>query len=706
MSIKKLELDLKKKSCAEPFSVKDSSAGVFIEGFANKATVDRGAEMIATDAWELDNYKRNPIILFNHGKDALGGTPVGKATDIRQTDQGLYLKVKMSNSQSPAIKMVRDLVEERILKAFSVGFNPKEAANIDVEGKSVRKITKAELFEVSIVGVPMNQDSLFELSEKSLTTKSFTQLKREILLARKAEAAERVEVLLATSPSRRDVIAAVAKSQKIDVEELLDMLSGEKELPREVELAFPAAIKVADLKQTLEEALSALADGADEAAVATELMTKLEGGDDEEAEPAEEVEPAQSGEAEKEGDGEEKPAPEDEGDEAADAGEAEAPPEDIQRKADFQDCVNATVPKLIQEGMEQDQAVAAAISKCQESGKCNLTQESKMQIFKQFFELMDKNDAFDMPNLLPVLSFKEDAPPAPAPEEEGEDEKEPEQSQDEVDFYQEQVTAFLNKVGDKVTADENPKATFEENLDAAIAELEAEMAAADTEKSADCTDCKSDDEDPEDLEEMGGPGSGPRPGGGRGGKNPKRVFKPIDFKVPGYDYSKKKKTDRQTAVNNRQAEVRLAKCMGQTINQHRRGIVSRVFKKKESGAELRKVLVKTLRGCGAKVKKSWKNVAEQEQANQAPTTPIKTDDSPENFGSPFLEAAKQTNVLLGALINEFQKLSSKLDGISSQSSVPSKEEPPAKGQEDSSETENHAQKRLDSLNQRLKNLGF
>lgn len=517
MSTKRLELDLKKKSCPEAFSVKDSSGGTFIEGFANKATVDRGDEIIKPDAWELDNFKRNPIILFNHGMDTLGGTPVGKATEIRMTDGGLFLKVKMSGSQAPGIKMVRDLVEERILKAFSVGFNPKQTDTVNIDGKDVKQISKAELFEVSIVGVPMNQDSLFDLSAKSLSTKSFHQLKGDILKAKKADAAVAIEEQLGACASRKDAMALVAKAQKLEMIELLDMLAGDKEIPKAVAEAFTAAIKAVDLQQTLQEALASLADGAEEASVMAALLSKLtpdQEDTDEEAAPAKEQDSAEAdageeGETEIEKEAaestEDPPAKEEEGDDAAG--------EDAQRKADFQKCVNEKVPALIQEGMDQDQAVAAAISQCQESGKCQLTPASKQAVFKAYFE----------------------------------------------------------KLGDGETA-------------------------------VDLTDV---------------------------------ALGVIEFKA----------------------------------------------------------------------------VDESTQSEQPPTTAIQTSSSEDSFGSPYLEGQKQTNVLLGALINEIQKLSNKLDGMSQQSSVPLKED--TTGQEDSADTDDnkfaateHAEKRLDSLNQRLKNLGF
>lgn len=518
MKTKKTNANLTKLVCKDAFDVKQASNGVIIEGFANKATVDRGDEIITTDAWELDNFKKNPVILFNHGMDTLGGTPVGKAIEVKQTDDGLFLKVKMSNSQAPGIKMVRDLVEERILKAFSVGFNPKESDVVQADGKSIRKITKAELFEVSIVGVPMNQDSLFELSEKQLTTKSFHQLKADILKARGAEKAAALEELLHDGIDRKSVLSAVAVATGVAQKDLFDMLAGDKEITSEVEAAVTAAVKKADLKEVLEGALAKLAEGADAGEVAEQVVESLtmDGEENEEAGEEEEGEEL-SADSEEEKEGETGKAGDSSGEGAAEGDkeeteDAEESSKADQVKQDFQDCVSGKIPKLLEEGMEQDQAVAVAIAKCQEEGKCALTPEGKQAAYEACFAVLDT---------------------------EGKD------------------WSTLSLAG----------VTFES-----------------------------------------------------------------------------------------------------------------------------------------------KQVDESAQVEQPPTTPIKTEANEENFGSPFLEAAKQTNVLLGALINEIQKLSNKLDGLSSQNSVQSEED--AKDQENSSETdgksasEDHAEKRLEKLNQRLKNLGY
>jgi len=149
------------------FEVKKATKGmIVIEGLANAATVDRMKEIIDPKGWNLDNYKKNPVVLFDHGHDpAFGFMPIGKAIDVRPTDEGLFTKIQISSSKSEKISAVRDLVEEGILKTFSVGFDPKESEK-SADNPDVVIIKKAELIETSIVPIPMNQDSTFSLLKK------------------------------------------------------------------------------------------------------------------------------------------------------------------------------------------------------------------------------------------------------------------------------------------------------------------------------------------------------------------------------------------------------------------------------------------------------------------------------------------------------------------------------------------------------------
>jgi len=139
--------------------------GVVIRGMASTNDFDRAGDTISADAWAkggLRNFEKNPIILFNHDYDR----PIGRATGLKVTDKGLELEAKISKS-APA--NVCELVKEGILGAFSVGFRVKDADYL--EETDGLKIKDAELFEVSVVSVPCNQEATFSLA-KSFDSKA------------------------------------------------------------------------------------------------------------------------------------------------------------------------------------------------------------------------------------------------------------------------------------------------------------------------------------------------------------------------------------------------------------------------------------------------------------------------------------------------------------------------------------------------------
>jgi HK97 family phage prohead protease len=139
-------------------STEGSRGGLVIEGWANKAVVDRGGDLINKEAWNLDNFHKNAMILYNHDRDK----PIGKALKVEPRDEGLYIKARISGSSDPEIAKIRDLIKEGILNTFSVGFDCKRE---EKSASGHNEIKEAELFEVSVVTLPMNQDSTFNVSK-------------------------------------------------------------------------------------------------------------------------------------------------------------------------------------------------------------------------------------------------------------------------------------------------------------------------------------------------------------------------------------------------------------------------------------------------------------------------------------------------------------------------------------------------------------
>ena len=166
----------------------DEDGSVMIRGMASTHDFDRAGDSISSDAWTkggLNNFEKNPIILFNHDYNR----PIGRATGLKTTENGLELTAKISK----AAKDVVDLVKDGVLGAFSVGFRVKDADYL--EETDGLKIKDAELFEVSVVSVPCNQSATFSLAKsfdsmeeyenfkKTFTNSDGAQVQKEITMS-------------------------------------------------------------------------------------------------------------------------------------------------------------------------------------------------------------------------------------------------------------------------------------------------------------------------------------------------------------------------------------------------------------------------------------------------------------------------------------------------------------------------------------------
>jgi len=152
----------------------DDDGGLDIKGSASTDALDRAGDMIESAAWAkggLDNFKNNPVILFNHNYDR----PIGRAKEIGVTENGLELTARISKSAGE----IKDLIKDGVLGAFSVGFKVKDADYIsETDGY---KIKDAELFEVSVVSVPCNQTAVFSLAKSFDSMEEYDKFKKNFI---------------------------------------------------------------------------------------------------------------------------------------------------------------------------------------------------------------------------------------------------------------------------------------------------------------------------------------------------------------------------------------------------------------------------------------------------------------------------------------------------------------------------------------------
>lgn len=121
---------------------------------------DRAGDVVEQTGWQLSAYRRNPVVLYGHDSRAL---PIGRATDVAVIENRLEAEIDLAQpGRVPFVDMVRNLIEERILRAVSVGFRPIRTEPIRDSSGNLKgyRFLEQELVEISIVPVPMNGDAL------------------------------------------------------------------------------------------------------------------------------------------------------------------------------------------------------------------------------------------------------------------------------------------------------------------------------------------------------------------------------------------------------------------------------------------------------------------------------------------------------------------------------------------------------------------
>ena len=149
-------------------TIKDAAGNIIdyknvkLDGYANTFNMDRGGELVIPGSFadHLEEFLSNPILLVDHVRDT--GFAAGQVQSAYEDNIGLKITAMLSNSPSEKMKDIRFKAVERILRTFSIGgiFHGQALGDKVV-------INKVELREVSIVTVPMNKESLFEVKSET-----------------------------------------------------------------------------------------------------------------------------------------------------------------------------------------------------------------------------------------------------------------------------------------------------------------------------------------------------------------------------------------------------------------------------------------------------------------------------------------------------------------------------------------------------------
>jgi HK97 family phage prohead protease len=117
---------------------------------------DRDNDTIAVEGWQLDAYRRNPVVLFGHD---YGSLPIARAVDV-----GVERGVLVATAEFPPSGLYEfadtclGMLKAGFLSACSVGFRPLKLVRNEVRGGL--DFIEQELLEFSVVPVPANPQAL------------------------------------------------------------------------------------------------------------------------------------------------------------------------------------------------------------------------------------------------------------------------------------------------------------------------------------------------------------------------------------------------------------------------------------------------------------------------------------------------------------------------------------------------------------------
>jgi HK97 family phage prohead protease/HK97 family phage major capsid protein len=239
-----------------PFETKSDTEddGLTITGHASTNDEDRMGDVIVSDAWKksgaLANYLKNPVVLAFHDMSQ----PIGKTTSHEVDSKGLKITAKISKTAENIIA----LIKEGILSAFSVGFSIKDADYDHESGIFI--IKELELFEVSVVSIPANQNALFSVEKNFSDPQEYLEFRKQFI--KESEETLMVDTKKDTGNTPIDLAALASQISaqikgdlKAEQKELEDAKRAEKENAERMEATAVTAAEriVKDLREELDK---------------------------------------------------------------------------------------------------------------------------------------------------------------------------------------------------------------------------------------------------------------------------------------------------------------------------------------------------------------------------------------------------------------------------------------------------------------------
>lgn len=136
-----------------------TATGEGLNFILSTSAIDRHGDTVAQTGWKLENYRKNPVVLFGHDQQS---PPVGRAPNILLEGNVLVAKgVQFTPKDlNPFGYMIGEMYRQKFMNAVSVGFLPSKWKENENRGGLAMDFEEQELLEFSAVPVPANPEAL------------------------------------------------------------------------------------------------------------------------------------------------------------------------------------------------------------------------------------------------------------------------------------------------------------------------------------------------------------------------------------------------------------------------------------------------------------------------------------------------------------------------------------------------------------------
>jgi phage head maturation protease len=167
--VKRMSID-----AADDLKFSDDPEDKYVRGVISTVDPDADGDVVLPEGLVWDRYVKNPVVLFNHDLNS----PVGLCDEVI-TEAGGHVRARTRFGTTPEAQKVYQLMKDKVLRTFSIGFVPMECVERGnkgfenalrlvqeqypdrIDGQKVGRIVqKALIVEYSVVTIPANENAV------------------------------------------------------------------------------------------------------------------------------------------------------------------------------------------------------------------------------------------------------------------------------------------------------------------------------------------------------------------------------------------------------------------------------------------------------------------------------------------------------------------------------------------------------------------